>query len=455
MNEHKLTVRAQMADAGGPAPDRFEIVFLLAGEANDWSFSPQVLEDSARLWEGCSVFVDHSAWGMRSVRDLGGVLSGVSFDAENNGLTATLKCTGPSAEIVQQAAAEMLAPGPHPDIGFSADVIFTADAHNHVTKIVQPLSVDLVIDPAFATRFIRQLNHRIVEEAQPSAGKESYMTDPNVTPKADDTAALLAAQQVELCKQLVNLKLSNAELPPAAEAEIRARFDGRSFAPGELDGAVRAWKEGLAAADAPAEIHGPRRASQMFDSRDQVQAALDDLIGAPREKGAENLQAAPFSGIREAYIMGTGDRDFIGGFHGEHARFSLTAASFPGLLVNSLNKALARHWETLGRARYDWWQKIVTVEHFNTLNDITWVLFGSVGALPTVAENGEYTELKIGDSAETSSFVKRGGYIGLSLEAMDKDDTRMLRAIPRELAAAALRNISARVAEIFTSASSA
>jgi len=42
-------------------------------------------------------------------------------------------------------------------------LIFTADAQNNVQKIVQPLSVDLVIDPAFATKFIRQLNAKGIQ----------------------------------------------------------------------------------------------------------------------------------------------------------------------------------------------------------------------------------------------------------------------------------------------------
>jgi hypothetical protein len=46
--------------------------------------------------------------------------------------------------------------------------------------------------------------------------------------------------------------------------------------------------------------------------------------------------------------------------------------------------------------------------------------------------------------------VKKGGYIGLTLEAVDRDDARMLRQIPKELAFASLREVSALVAAIFT-----
>ena len=83
-------------------------------------------------------------------------------------------------------------------------------------------------------------------------------------------------------------------------------------------------------------------------------------------------------------------------------------------------------------------------------NTITGTLVGTVGTLPTVAEGAEYTELPIGDSPETATFTKYGGYIPLTLELIDRDESRKLAAYPRELAAAGLRKISALVAAIFT-----
>ena len=95
---------------------------------------------------------------------------------------------------------------------------------------------------------------------------------------------------METGRQLVELKLSNTDLPEPAAQDIRTRFAGRAFKPAELDAAVSAWQQSLAAIEAPAQISGHARISGMHDSRDQFQAAIDDLIGAPREKGAENLK---------------------------------------------------------------------------------------------------------------------------------------------------------------------
>jgi hypothetical protein len=60
-----------------------------------------------------------------------------------------------------------------------------------------------------------------------------------------------------------------------------------------------------------------------------------------------------------------------------------------------------------------------------------------VGELPTVAEGAAYTELTWDDKTETASFVKKGGYLGITVEAIDKDDVGRLRAAPRALAQAA------------------
>ena len=255
--------------------------------------------------------------------------------------------------------------------------------------------------------------------------------------------------------QLLETALQNASLPEPASRALRTQFHGKPYKPAELTEAITAWKESIAAVTAADEIVGPARFSSMFNSADQLQAAIDDLIGAPREKGAENLKVAQFSGVKEAYMGLTGDRDFRGGFFKDHVQFQSNSATFPGLLANALNKSLIREWGHLGRAGYDWWTKIVTVEHFNSVQDIKWLIFGTVASLPTVAEGAEYTELVLGDGAETSSFLKKGGYIGLTLEALDKDDTRKLRSIPRELANAGLREISALVAAMFTQASGA
>jgi hypothetical protein len=196
-------------------------------------------------------------------------------------------------------------------------------------------------------------------------------------------------------------------------------------------------------------IAGPGRISGMYTSEDQLQAAVDDLLDAPREKGHENIKAARLSGIKELYMMLTGDRSLYGGYYPERVQLA-TTANFTGLVKNALNKIVANQWDLLGAAGYDWWMRVTVQEHFETLNTITGTLVGTVGALPEVEEGGVYTELAVGDSPETADFTKYGGYIPLTLELIDRDNTRKLRQYPRELAKAGIRKVSSLVSAVFT-----
>jgi hypothetical protein len=110
---------------------------------------------------------------------------------------------------------------------------------------------------------------------------------------------------------------------------------------------------------------------------------------------------------------------------------------------------VSQAWDQLGAAGYDWWEKIAVVEHFSSLNGVTGILLGTVGTLPSVAEGAEYTELAVGDSPETASFTKYGGYIPLTLELIDRDDARKLKAYAAELGNAARRKISYLVGQVF------
>jgi len=196
-------------------------------------------------------------------------------------------------------------------------------------------------------------------------------------------------------------------------------------------------------------VNGPGKISGMFNEKDKLQAAVDDLMGVPREEKLQSLDIPSLSGIRELYLMLTGDRELHGGYYPDRVHLA-TTADFTGLVKNALNKIVVNTWEMLGRAGYDWWKNIVTQEHFTSLQSITGTLIGTVGELPVVAEGAEYTELVVGDSPETADFVKYGGYIPLTLELIDRDETRKLKAYARELGSAGLRKISELVSEIFT-----
>lgn len=426
--------------AAQPIEGRYDILAITAGEGNGWQFSREVLQASLPHWDGVETFIDHAhkAGMPRSVRDLAGMCRQPSWDNTYQGIRLQLTPAGPASEMLQGLAEMMLAnEGETPRVGFSADLLFTANGHA-VETIKKVFSVDVVLQPARGGAFLadNQSTDSIKEETMTIESQES--TKPR---KLDPTQ--------EICAYLLETALQAAKLPEAGAEQIRERFWGKVFSPDSLKRAIEDMRELSAALNGPQAVAGPQRIHSMRTGEERLQAAVDDLFGAPRSAAMQSKEVERLSGIRELYLLTTGDTELHGGFNPERARFA-TTADFTGLVKNAMNKVVANTWEELGRAGYDWWRYITRAEHFTTLNDITGILVGTVGSLPSVAEGGAYTELQVGDSPETASFTKYGGYIPLTLELIDRDETHKLRAYPRELASAGMRKISSLVAAVFS-----
>lgn len=436
--DDQLSTHLQLSNT--PTRNGFEIFAITQGNGNGWNFPADVLRKSLSLWANASCFIDHDFFS-RSIKDLAGVCTNPQWDETGQGIKMELKPFGPGADTLIQIGKEMLSNNTPAKVGFSADILFTATGKT-VTNIHKVNSVDLVYQPARGGAFLRALNSK---NGVPMT--EENLNPPAVEPNpADD---LVKAQRLQLCAYVLDSGLSASKLPEPMQKRVRDQFTGREFTPDELNKSIEDARTLVSDLTGSAAVHGPR-ISGMVTSEDQITAATFDMFGASRDEGQEKIIPARLSGIRELYHLLTGDYEMHGSYHPDQMQLS-TTLDFTGLVKNALNKVVVNQWEALGRAGYDWWTRIVRTEHFNSLNDITGTLVGTVGELPTVVEGAEYTELVIGDSPETASFVKRGGYIPLTLELIDRDETRKLASYPRELANAGLRTISALVAAIFTS----
>lgn len=440
----KLAASARVDENG-----QFEILAISAGEGNGWQFSEQALQESLALWDGVECFIDH-AWGGRSLRDLAGVCRQPRWDAEQRGVLLKLRPLGPSAGLLAELGRQMLAEAdPRPAVGFSADLLFSASGRE-VKTILRVLSVDLVMDPARGGAFLRALNARQpgLDETEPIKKETDRMTEGN---KEGLQALAEAAQELKQarCANLLETKLSEARLPEAAAKRLRAQFGGQVFEAQALDTAIEDTRQLVSELTGGLVVQGAGQVSGMFSGEDQINAALHDLLGAGRPAGLEGARPQRLSGIRELYTLFTGDTSFVGGWHPERAQLA-TTASLPGLLKNVMNKLVVEQWEELGRAGYRWWEPLVAVEHFNSLHPLTGVLVGEVTALPAVAEGAAYSELAVADSSESGEWNKYGGYVALTLEMFERDETHKLRQYPRKLAASALRRISALVSAVFT-----
>ena len=115
-----------------------------------------------------------------------------------------------------------------------------------------------------------------------------------------------------------------------------------------------------------------------------------------------------------------------GKFHGEHVALASESTTMADIVADGLNKMVVNEFQNYPR----WWAPICRQENFGTLQTVRWITLGGIGELPTVAEGAAYTELAWDDNTETAAWTKKGGYLGITLEAMDKDDVSRLRTAP-------------------------
>ncbi len=99
---------------------------------------------------------------------------------------------------------------------------------------------------------------------------------------------------------------------------------------------------------------------------------------------------ARLSGIREAYLLLSGDREMTGQFQAEQVTLAnVNSTTMANLVADVLNKAITREFQQYRAGG----EGFVTKENFSSLQDVKWVLLGGVGELPAVNEGAAYTEL--------------------------------------------------------------
>jgi len=508
MGEKVLEDRARLAlDVDLAASDggaRYAVTLVKAGDTlHGWRFPAPVLAAAVGQFEGASCFVDHVGWlqAGASVRDLVGVIADVGWDADvgdRGGISGRLRLSNaPAAEWVENLVDQIIEDRgnglPVPNVGLSADVFcgYIYEGRTKVATVVRSVySVDVVFYPAAGGSFDRVLNsvtrikggvemakekvtedgkavdsvaasvapgsgedRVIAKEIPPPGGVEAVQTAVAVEAA---TAADAASQQAEAllrsqCQTVLEGALTWCDLPQPMKDAVRVQFSGRVFAPETLDAEIERYRTMLAGMLEDKVIRGAGDAldganvSGMLTSMDRIELAFERLMGL--EIADSHSDVARLSGIREMYLMMTGDYDFYGRFFPERVQLSnVTTASMTSVVKNVLNKLLLKAYNVRPR----WWSPIAYEEDFGTLNQITWMKSGGIGNLPTVVEGAAYTELDWSDNEETADFLKKGGYIGITLEMMDRDDVGAVRRVPREIGNAAWRTLSGLVSALFT-----
>ncbi len=178
---------------------------------------------------------------------------------------------------------------------------------------------------------------------------------------------------------------------------------------------------------------------------DHFTNAFDWIFGA---SGA-NLPTPELRRTDNLYRLLTGDIEWHGVFRPEYAFASASTTTLADLAANAMNKVIVELYARL--VHYRWYEPLVAVQPTDgTLQDMAWIQFGGIANLPVVAEGAAYTELTVADTKESDSFVKYGGYVGITDKMLRNSAIGVLQAIPRALVTSAIQTRSAAIASIFT-----
>jgi hypothetical protein len=477
------------------------IFFDPRDKPNGWTIPPKVLKDSAELWNAASMYANHpDLFSVPDIFDLVGVVRAAKFEAATGSMIGeahmlALKQAEPTIELLDLMIKMKKAGDEPPPIGLSAilnfEWHFEEERGRVVDKIVKVWSVDVVFEGAAKGKAttIRHSIHgemnmhtctkcgKSYEEGHEHTCSAQHSAPPPAAPPAAAAppapapAANAVAQDIQesilraSCQQLLDVQLAAANLPAPLAAYVRSQFTEngktRIFHADELDKAITSAKETAAALAAPGAVQGngnpahPGRVASvtgMWSDLDQVQAAYDRMMGLSIAPELANVPR--LTGIRELYHLITGDRELHGRFRPERVYFSnANTTTLAEMTRNVTNKTVAMVWSDM--TDYRWWERVVSMQDFESLQQVSWITVGGFGDLSTVPEGAQYPEITWDDSRETSDWLKKGGYLGLTMEMIDRDDTQKWRVVPRGMAIAALRTLSATVGSIFTQASGA
>ena len=288
---------------------------------------------------------------------------------------------------------------------------------------------------------------------------EPVVTSTAIAPAQVDLAAEVAALRAQLAAQTIEGLIANSGLTPEGKNVVRLASQGHTpeftaqliAEQRKADGARLDAQlvRGIRPVPGSQGVLRPGQPVEMETPLDRVQSAWNWLFGARDEQ----VPVPSLRSVRDLYFAVTGDFDFHGRFNPEWAQLATASATtLAGMTVNALNKVIKMHYDNM--ATYRWYENIVDVTpHDGTTHNVQLITIDGIAALPTVNEGAAYTEATVGDAKEAMSFVKRGHYVGITLEAIRRSDIQRLQAIPRALVQGAVRTRSAAIASIFTVAS--
>lgn len=304
------------------------------------------------------------------------------------------------------------------------------------------------------------------EQVEEAAEEAAQPEQPN------NDAAEQAAQEARLarCELLLERKLNAAKLPDAFRKIVEGQFAGMVFEEKALDAAIKRVKEAQAATDTSgrvSEASGQIQPGLDRDDKFAIEFArlmmgnadfnrvfgadkVDPMVEA-RLKESDHWLAWKKDGgkdLRSFSRLSTLIEEWAGGnpLFDQRAMETASTSSLATVVKNTVNIMVAADYSLQQR----WYEPLVKIEEVDTIDDATLARLFGVNTLSVVAEGDAYTELALVDEEETASFVKKGNYIGITMETLMRDKINYVRTIPRRLSDTWYNTLSALVAGVFT-----
>jgi hypothetical protein len=294
-----------------------------------------------------------------------------------------------------------------------------------------------------------ELDERDLSKAQVEAQKAQQIRDK-------------AIRETKLARTelMIERKLEKAKLPEKFESVIRAQFADRIVEAEEIDKAIKNLKEAQASLDPSGKVRAGGAHDVTVGIVDDDRFALEFyrlMMGNEDFKAMEHVK----EDIVKDRISEAGAPelprynrissllyDYFGGdpLMDGRAMEAATTSTLTTVVKNTVNIMTANSYSMRER----WFEAIVRTEEVDTIDDSTLARVYGVNTLSTVLEGAAYTELAIADDEETASFVKRGNYIGITLETLMRDKINYVRRIPTVLADTWFNTQSSLVSSVFT-----
>ena len=315
---------------------------------------------------------------------------------------------------------------------------------------------DAELTPAQKAKKAALLKAKADEEANKTT--EAKKKQEELDKKNKDLEAKMADIDKKLkqreCKEMLEVALSEGNLPEPIKNKIRNSFKDKVFQEAELKESVKIEQETLAKLiESGATIDLGDGSSGIFVEREPItrlQASLDLMLGhVPSTDEKDKYKDIDrFTSLREAYVAYTDDPGITGRL-GPKALVKLqeaTEADFSYALGYSMQRRMLPEYKKIDPL----WKKIaisVPIKDFKLQERIRW---GGFGVLPTVqaartvagtpidSATPNYPELGFPtDQEATYAVMTKGGIITVTRRMIIDDDLKVLNGIPSRIGKAA------------------